>query len=114
MVRAGERAVVEDGRRVEDVVALVDVAHDRGEPSAVPRHLLERPQVRFDEGGLEEQVLRGVAGHHQLREGHEVAAERAGAVHAGDHQPGVGLDRSDRRIHLGQPHPHPPHVGILL
>ena len=38
-------------------------------------HVGQRPQVGLDEGGLEEQVFRRVAGQRQLGEGHDVAAE---------------------------------------
>jgi hypothetical protein len=61
VVRADEDAVVNDGRRVQDVVPPVHEAHDDGEPRRAPNDRLEGSEVRLDERGLEEEVFRRVA-----------------------------------------------------
>ena len=113
VVGAGMGAVVEHGRRVEDVVALVHVAEHGGQPLALLHHVSEGAQVRLDEGGLEQEIFGRIAGQRQLGKGHEVAARAPGATHPVHHQPRIGLDGSHRRIDLGQPHPYPSHGRIL-
>src|SRR5260370_7591265 len=54
VVNARARAVVEHGRGVEDVVALVDEADDRGDPARGARDVAEGGEVRLDERRLEE------------------------------------------------------------
>ena len=104
VVRAHLRAVVENGRGIEDVITLVDIPDHRRDAPALAGHVRQRPQVGLDERRLEEQVLGRVAREGELGEGHEVAARRAGALHPVQDEPRIGLDGADRRIDLRQPH----------
>ena len=72
-------AVVEHGGGVEDVVALVDEPDHRGEPAAVRGDVGEGPPIGLDERRLEQEILRGVAGQDQLREGDDVGTLSARA-----------------------------------
>src|SRR5207244_6601391 len=69
VVDAGHRAVVQHRGRVEDVVALVDEADDRGEPGRRPGDVRERSEIRLNEGGFEQEVLGRVRGDDQLGDG---------------------------------------------
>jgi hypothetical protein len=107
------RAVVQHRRGVEDVVPLVHEAEDGRQSPALLRDLPEGPQVGFDEGRLEEQVLGRVAGQRQLGEGDDVAAGDARARHPVNDHARIGLDGAHRRVDLSQPHPHSSHGRIL-
>ena len=63
--------------------------------------------------GLKSEILGGIAGEHQLGEGHDVGAEGAGPVHPIDDHPGIGFDGPHRGIDLGEGDPHPSHGADL-
>ena len=65
---------------VPQVSVHVDEPHHRHAPPGVGRHLLQRSAVVGDEAGLEQQVLRRVAGDGQLGEHRQVAPGRLGLV----------------------------------
>ncbi len=110
VVHPGDRAVVADGGGVHDVVAAVDEAHHHDEAGRRARHPVEGPQVRLDEGGAEEEVLRGVAREAQLGEGDQIDAERAGPLDRIEHPAGVALDVADTDVELGQADPELSHA----
>jgi hypothetical protein len=63
VVNAGQRSVVEHSGGVEDVVVLVDEAHNGREPPRGASDVVEGAQIPLDEGRLEQQVLGRIAGH---------------------------------------------------
>jgi len=107
-------AVVEHAGGVEDVVALVDVADHGRDATALTGDVLEGLQVRLDERRLEQQIFRRISGEDQLRERHDVRLPRPRASHPVDDHPRVVLDRTHRRIDLGESDAHASHTRILV
>ena len=112
MIDARHPAVVQDGRRVEDVVALVHEADHRRQPAGGARDVLQRAQVGLDERRLEEQVLGRIAGHRQLGERHEPAALGARLVEPGADLRHIALEVADGGIDLAEADPEAAH-GVL-
>ncbi len=59
--------------------------------------------------GLEEQVLRRVAGQHELGEDGEVGAVSLGPLERREHAPGVALEVADDRVELAERNPQAAH-----
>ena len=99
-----------NGGGVHDVVPAVHETHHHDEAGGRPRHPLEGPEVRLDEGGTEEEVLRRVARQAQLGERDQIDAERARPLDPIEHPAGVALDVADGDVELGQTDPELSHA----
>ena len=109
VIDPGSDSVVQHGRRVEDVVALVDEAHHDREPPRDACHLVERLQIRLDEGGLEQEILGRIAGDRELGEGHQLGAERARPLDRVHDHADVAVEVADRGVDLPQGDTEPSH-----
>ena len=99
-------AVMEKRGRVEDVAVLIDEADDSGDPSRGARDPLQLSDVVAHKRGLEDQVLRRVAGEHELGEADEIGAGRPRPLDPVDDQPGVAVKVADGRVDLRERDPH--------
>ncbi len=110
MIDAGHGPVTADGRGVHDVVLPIDEADDDDQARRRSRHLVERPQVRLDEGGPEQEVLGRVAGQAELGKGDQIDAEGAGPLDLAEDPASVPLDVPDADVELGQADPELSHA----
>jgi hypothetical protein len=88
---------------VVQVPSRVHEADHRGAPPGVGGDLRERFPVRGDEAGLEDEILRRVAGDGQLREDGEIAAGRLGLVIGREDAGDVAVEVTDHGVELAQP-----------
>ena len=101
VVRA-HRAVGDDRDRVEHVLGALGVADDRDDPLHGLRDPRQRLLRRAQEVLLEQQVLRRVAGQHQLREHDQLGALVASALDVLGDLGGVALEVAHARVELGE------------
>ena len=99
-------AVRADRARVEEIRVEVGEADQRDDPSGLLRDLAQRPLRRADEARAQEQVLRRVAGHRELREEREVGALVARLAEAGEDQVAIPLEVADDGVDLREREPH--------
>ena len=104
VVDAGAPAVVEDGGGVVGVGGEVDEADECGDVLAGGGGLeiLKSGEIVVDEGAAEEEVLGGVAGEGEFREGDEVAGEGLSAVDGVADEGGVALEVADGGVDLSE------------
>ena len=102
VVHAGQRAVVEHGGRVEDVVFHIHEADDGGESGGGRGDALQSTLVLLEETRLQEQVLGRIAGDSQFREGHHLHAALACLVEGSEDGLGVALEVAHPGIHLNK------------
>ncbi len=92
----------EDGGGVVEGTFLVDEAHDGGAAPAGGGHAAQRPQVALHERRFDEEILRRVAGEHQLGEESQISALVLGGGERADHLLDVAVEVADGRIELAQ------------
>ena len=93
---------MDDGGGVGDVIIHRNAAHNDGD---VPRGSGNAPDggdVVRQKRGLEQQILRRIAGHGQLREGYQVGAGGPRIIGQGDDAVGVAGYVADGGVELGQ------------
>ena len=93
-----------DGSGVVQVPVLLDKADHRRATLARGRDLLEREEVAGHKARLQEQVLRRIAGEHELGEHRELRARRLGPGELGDDLLGVAVEIADGGIQLAKCH----------
>ena len=101
VVNAQKLPVVGHGGGVVDVALGVDEADHHGYALGVGHNLPHPLDVGLDEGGLEQQVLRGVAGDCHLREDHDVGLLRPGLADVLQNPGGVAVQVADGGVDLG-------------
>jgi len=98
-------AVREDRRGVVDVVGAVGEPHERHDVPDPRGELLQRGARGLQEVGLQQEVLRRVAGERALPEDHELGPLLAGAPGQLRDPARVARDVAHGRVHLGQSGP---------
>ncbi len=101
VVDAHQLAVGANGGGVEDVAVSIGEAHHYGDLLGGLHHLAHGLDVALDEVGLEEEVLRRIAGDDELGEGHQVGAQLPGAGHEVKNPGGVALQVAHGGVDLG-------------
>ena len=99
---AAHLAAPAHGRRVAQAAGLGHVADDDRAPGRSRRHGGEGPLARRDEVRLQQQVLRRVAGEHELGEDRDVGSEPFGAARRVEHTPDIPVEVPDHRVDLAQ------------
>ena len=91
---------------VVEIAIEVRRAHENRRASCLARDLLHGVLCRTDEPGAEQEVLRRIAGHRELREHDEVGGVLLGLGEALEDQLPVPVEIADDRVDLGQCEPH--------
>ena len=99
-------AVVQKRRGIEDIAGLVDEPHDGRDALRGAGDDVELREVVAHKRWLEHEVLRRVAGDHELGEADDVHTGVAGALDPVDDQPCIAGQVADRGVDLCERDPH--------
>ena len=97
-----------DRARVVKVAVEVRGADERDDSARGPRDLGERLLGCANEARPEQEVLRRIARHRELREDHQVGARALRLLEPVEDQRAVAVEVADDRIDLGEREPHTP------
>ena len=98
-------AVVQEGRRVEDVTLFVDEADDGRDTACRPGDHVQLGEVVPHKCRFQDEVFGRVSGDRELREAHDVGAQVTSAADPVDDQPGVAVQVAHDRVDLRQRDP---------
>ena len=87
---------------VQHAILTIDEPDDGDAITGLGGEILEPRLVVGDEARLQDEVLRGIPGEGELREGHEIATGRVRRPICRNRPCGIALNVADRRIDLGE------------
>ena len=109
VVDAGDRAVVQHGGRVEDVLPAVDKTDDRRDALGQGADLVQGAQIIANKTGVQQEIFGRIARDRHFRKGHQLHALRARLGQRRGDFFDVPGQVADRAIDLGQPDSQPMH-----